>query len=62
MHKTILQFPSLADLAAFLDSTELMNFEINHNLLTLSCEIDQETIDKAIYDFHATVLQQEVLG
>ena len=61
MNKTTLQFESLVHLAAFMENMELMNFEINYNALTISCELDQETIDKAIHDFHASILEQEVL-
>ena len=61
MRKTTLQFQSLEQLAAFIESRELMNFEVNYNTLTLNSEIEQETLDRALHVFDATVLKQEVL-
>ncbi|HEV7331307.1 MAG TPA: hypothetical protein VGN63_09730 [Flavisolibacter sp.] len=61
MNKTTLQFQSLVQLAAFMESMELMNFEINYNALTLNCELEQEAIDKAMHVYQATVIEQEVL-
>lgn len=61
MNKTTLQFDSLVQLAAFIESRELVNFEINYNTLTLSCELEPEVVAEAINTFHATVLEQEVL-
>ena len=62
MNKTTLQFQSLAGLAAFLESAELINFEINYHNLTVSCELEQENIDRAVHVFHAIILEQEVPG
>lgn len=61
MNKTTLQFDSLVQLAAFIESRELVNFEINYNTLTLTSELEQDVVDKAMVSFHATVLEQEVL-
>lgn len=62
MNKTTLQFRSLAQLAAFIEHEGLANFELNHNTLTLSCEITDETKGKAIDHFQASVYEQEVVG
>lgn len=61
MNKTTLQFQSLAQLAAFIEHEALTNFEINHNTLTLCCELTDENKGKAIRFFQATVLAQEAL-
>lgn len=61
MNKTTLQFDSLVQLASFIESRELVNFEINYNALTLSCELEQEVVDGAIGNYHATILEQEVV-
>ncbi len=62
MHKTTLQFRSLTELALFLESAGLSNFEINYNHLTISSDVGQGIIDKATHHFHATLLEQEVVG
>jgi hypothetical protein len=60
MNKTTLQFDSLVQLASFIESRELVNFEINYNALTLSSELEQEVVDWAKDNYHATILEQEV--
>ncbi|NTS40439.1 hypothetical protein HRG84_05935 [Flavisolibacter sp. BT320] len=62
MNKTTLQFRSLAQLAAFIEHEGLANFELNHNALTICCEMSEETKGKAMADFQASVYKQEVLG
>lgn len=62
MNKTTLQFRSLTELASFLESAAPSNFEVNYNNLTLNCELEQEVIGEAMQVFHATILEQEVLG
>jgi hypothetical protein len=47
MVKTTLQFNSLSALAAFIEGEGLTNYEINHNQLTVSCELENETIQQA---------------
>lgn len=62
MHLTTLQFQSLVQLAAFMESVELMNFEINYNSLTVSSALEQEVVRRALHYFKATILEPEVLG
>lgn len=47
MVKTTLQFNSLSALAAFIEGEGLTNYEINHNHLTVSCELEKKTIEQA---------------
>jgi hypothetical protein len=47
MEKTTLQFNSLSALAAFIEGEGITNYEINHNQLTVSCELEKDKTEQA---------------